>query len=371
MEIDGQNKLVVFRVDASTIIGAGHVMRCLTLANMLSDYGVESCFVCRAQPAHMAQKIEAAGHQVHLLPRLCNVGAEGGNYEHKNIISWLGATIADDASQTTHYLQKSRPKWLIVDHFAIDIVWEQAVKKEIDLKIMVIDGLANRKHDCDLLLDQTFSTLAGSRWKGLVPTACQLFVGPEYALLRPEFVEACKNLQQRSGSIRRILIGFGGVDEPNATVQVIDALEGFTTNDILLDVIVGSDNPHKADILENYSARERINIHVDPDNIAELMASADLAIGAGGTMTWERCMLKLPSLIISIAENQIALAKALDSISAAVYLGDLASISNEKIRNCVNELMLDEQKLFKMHDANATLMPQGNSSLVKFLVKNI
>lgn len=360
-----------FRVDASSRIGTGHVMRCITLANELREYGAECHFICRAHSGHMIEKIKMEGHQTVLLPRAQNADTENTSQGRKKFTRWLGRPQQDDALETIVYLKNISPKWLVVDHFAIDTAWEQAVKKEIDLKIMVIDGLANRKHDCDLLLDQTFSTQAGSRWKGLVPTACQLFVGPEYALLRPEFVEACKNLQRRSGSIRRILIGFGGVDEPNATVQVIDALEGFTTNDILLEVIVGSDNPHKADILENYSARERINIHVDPDNIAELMASADLAIGAGGTMTWERCMLRLPSLIISIAENQIALAKALDSISAAVYLGDLASISNEKIRNCVNELMLDEQKLFKMQHANAILMPQGDSSLVKFLVKDI
>lgn len=360
-----------FRVDASSRIGTGHVMRCITLANELREYGAECHFICRAHVGHMFEKIKMEGHQTVLLPRVQNMDTENKSQEWEKSTRWLGRTQRDDALETIAYLKNISPKWLVVDHFAIDAAWEQAVKQEIDLKIMVIDGLANRKHDCDLLLDQTFSTPAESRWKGLVPADCQLFVGPEYALLRPEFLEACKNLPQRSGSIRRILIGFGGVDEPNTTALVIDALEGFTTNDISLDVIVGPDNPHKADIMENYRARKNINIHVDPDNIAELMASADLAIGAGGTMTWERCMLRLPSLIISIAENQIALAKALDSISVAVYLGDLASVSHEKIKNCVNELMLDEQKLFKMHEANAILMAQGNSSLVKFLVKDI
>ena len=370
METGGQSKVVAFRVDASISIGVGHVMRCLTLANMLREYGVKSCFICRAHPAHMERQIEAAGHQVYLLPLVNENNAVNVNLGHEIYTDWLGATVEEDVSQTTQCLLESNPVWLVVDHFAIDEAWEQVVKKGTDLKIMVIDGLANRKHECDLLLDQTFSIQAEARWEDLVPTGCKLFVGPRYALLRPEFIEARKNLRQRDGRVRRILVAFGGVDEPNATVKVLDALAGLTARDISLDVVVGSDNPHKAGILERYNTVKKIHIHVDPDNIPELMASADLAVGGGGTMTWERCLLQLPSLIISIAENQVDSSKALDSISAAVYLGDLGSLSGETIAKSVNELMLDEQKLFKMYEATAMLMSGGNSSLPKYLMKD-
>ncbi len=366
---DNKSIVVAFRVDASLTIGAGHVMRCLTLANMLREYGVKSYFICRVHTDHMAEKIQAEGHEVILLP--LSHKTEMDVHTQGQYTSWLGASLIKDASETIQYLNEINPKWLVVDHFAINSVWEMRVKEEIGLSIMVIDGLADRKHECDLLLDQTYSAQGEERWKNLVPEKCKLFVGPKYALLRPEFLEAHQHLRQRNGKVKRILISFGGVDKPNATSIALDVSIGLNKEDVTIDVIIGLANPHRQDLIEKYSKIDNINIHVAPNNIANLIVAADLAIGGGGTMMWERCLLKLPTLTISIAKNQINLAKALHSISAAVYIGDIYTITNESIRNSIDELMNDEEKIIKIQAVCGRLMSQDSSSISNYLLENI
>lgn len=367
MIADGKSINVVFRVDASRTIGSGHVMRCLTFANMLREYGVKAYFICREHNGHMAERIKAEGYTVLLLPLQNDkeVSELQGKYA-----SWLGAALINDANETTEYIQKINPHWLVVDHFAIDSAWEQEVKSKTALKIMVIDGLANRKHECDILLDQTYSVQGKERWNGLVPAECKLFIGPKHAILRPEFIEAYRNLHRYNEKVRRIFLAFGGVDEPDATSKILEALVDLNTKDISVDVIIGASNPHRKNIVEKYANIEYVNIYVEPENIANLMVKADLAIGGGGTMMWERCLLKLPTLIISIADNQINLAKELHSIGAAVYIGDISTVTSESINFFLKELMNNKEKIMEIQSVSGKLMSQDNSSISKYLVEN-
>lgn len=367
---DNNPVAVAFRVDASLTIGAGHVMRCLTLANSLREYGVKSFFICRAHPEHMAEKINAEGHKVLLLPVLHIAEMKIGQCAQGKYASWLGATLIEDANETIQHLKNIKPKWMIIDHFAVSSDWEHKVKKEINLKIMVIDGLANRKHECDLLLDQTYSVQGEERWKNLIPKECKLLVGPKHAIFRPEFIEAHRHLRRRNGKVKRILIAFGGVDVPNATSITLDALCELNNEEVTIDVIIGLANPHRKNLIKKYSNIENVCIYVNPANIAELMTAADLAIGGGGTMMWERCLLKLPTLIISIAENQVQLAKSLHSINAAVYIGDITVTTSKSIKDSINKLINNEEQIIEIQNACETLMSQDNFSISKYLLEN-
>ena len=360
--------VVAFRVDASVIIGTGHVMRCLSLANILRECGTKSYFICRAHPGHMAEKIKAEGYDVILLPLARIQGIEGNASD--NYASWLGASLLKDASETIQHLKENNPVWLVVDHFALNSIWEMRVKEVIDLNIMVIDGLANRKHECDLLLDQTYSLKGEDRWKNLVPKKCKLLVGPKYALLRAEFIEAQRHLRQRDGKVKRIFIAFGGVDELNATSITLDALIELNKKDISVDVVIGITNPNRKNLIEKYHKIDYINIFLDPNNIADLMAAADLAIGACGTMMWERCLLTLPTLIITVAQNQITLAESLHSINAAVYIGDISEISCDSIKVIIEKYLNNAEKLIEIQRVCEELMSQEASPVESYLLES-
>lgn len=307
---------VVIRVDASTQIGSGHVMRCLTLATQLRREGIEAAFVCRTLPGDLCGFIEEKGFRVHRLAAQAAVTAAGS---HSLV---FGTDTRMDWTQTAEILRRDgcNVDWLVVDHYGLDVAWERCLRPYVG-RIFVIDDLANRAHDCDGLLDQNLHEDAARRYVGLVPPHCAVFIGPEYALLREEFCKARAKAGTRDGRVRRILVFFGGGDSTNETVKAFEALRLSGQQDIAVDVVVGSANPQREVVRTLCRQMPHVTYHCQVDNIAELMVSADLAIGAGGSTTWERCYLGLPALTIITAENQLDTTMALASAGATWNLG--------------------------------------------------
>lgn len=311
---------ITFRADASLTIGTGHVMRCLTLARALHAQGAECCFVTRALPGHLAAQIEAAGFGVTLLPAPAGPAPDTPPAH----AAWAGVDWTTDAAETRAALE-NRPDWLVMDHYAFDARWQRAARPE-GTKLMVIDDLADRPHDCDLLLDQNLGHAADD-YDGLVPEHCICLTGPRHALLRPEFAQArASALAERVGrGLRHLLITMGGVDPLDATSQVLRAVQGADLpEDLRITVVMGS----RAPALDNVRAlacdmARPTEVVVDVADMAARMASADLAIGAAGSTTWERCALGLPTVIVQIAENQAGIARALSDAGAALDPGPL------------------------------------------------
>ena len=220
---------VAFRVDAFASLGHGHLSRCLTLADALSPLGVEVGFVMRDRSAETAPKIEGRGHGVVLLPTPPEEDRSGR----------LGVSRETDAAQTIEALAGEGVHAIVVDHYELDARWETRVRDATGAVLGVIDGMADRPHDCELLVDPTFSTDGRRRWDGLVPERATRLTGPRHALLAPSFSEARSRLAPRTGVVRRILVCFGGSDPAGATEFVIEALRDL---EIPLDVVVGGAN---------------------------------------------------------------------------------------------------------------------------------
>jgi UDP-2,4-diacetamido-2,4,6-trideoxy-beta-L-altropyranose hydrolase len=295
-----QRASVVIRVDASAQMGVGHLQRCMTLADVLRTRGVRSKFVCRSLPEQLAKLIGNKGHDFVPLPIAGTGRSADVAPAHAN---WLGASQVEDAFQTANSLSGDKPDWLVVDHYAIDVRWEAAMRP-FAKKIFVIDDLADRPHDCDLLLDQNYYIDAPERYSGLVPAACRQMLGPRYALLRPEFSERRDTKSERDGKVARILIFFGGADTHNYTKLALDALDGMGRSDLSVDVVVGLMNPHHREIEAACARRANTRFFSDVANMAQLMAEAHVALGAGGSASWERCSVGLPALAVVTAENQ-------------------------------------------------------------------
>lgn len=293
-------------------------MRCKTLADVLRDRGAEIRFICREHPGNLIQMLRSAGYTVAQLPAPANAHrAPAGRDDYA---AWLGVEQAVDAAQTIEALADFEPDWLVVDHYGLDAVWERRLRSRAP-RIFVVDDLANRPHDCDVLLDQNLRHGVKNCYAGLVPSQARLMLGPRFALLRPEFRNARESLRERDGTVRRIMVFFGGVDPTGETAKALDAIERLGRPDIAVDVVVGASNPQAETIVASRNKSPNVVFHNHVSNMAELMSRADLALGAGGGTSWERCCVGLPTLITSIAENQAATTEALASIGAAVSIG--------------------------------------------------
>jgi UDP-2,4-diacetamido-2,4,6-trideoxy-beta-L-altropyranose hydrolase len=315
---------VAFRVDSSLDIGTGHVMRCLTLANVLHQQGFQCSFICRVHPRHMLEQLKQSEHTVHELPLHHSHAAIPSDQPHpaKPYESWLGASTGIDAEQTLNILSQERPDWLIIDHYAIDRNWEVLVKPMCK-QIMVIDDLANRQHVCDLLLDQNAGRLP-EHYQLLAPVACKLFMGQEFSLLRSEFLQLRQySIQRRlAAPLNSLLISMGGIDQGDYTSKVLRTLaHAQLPSSLQIRVVMGANAPFLQAVQElassmPWSTEVLVNVHT----MAQLMADSDLAIGAGGITALERCSVCLPSIAIAVAANQERGLSSLHTLGATTML---------------------------------------------------
>lgn len=319
---------VAFRTDASVQIGTGHVMRCLTLADALREQGAECLFICRPHTGHLMDLIVQRGHGTRSLPALdATHSPQAAGPAHAR---WLGTDWASDADDTHQALDAAPVDWLVVDHYAIDATWEQALRPACR-RLMVIDDLADRPHDCDLLLDQNLGRTAED-YACLIPNNTPTLIGPQYALLRPEFAQLrAESLARRnSPQLKRLLITMGGVDKDNATGRVLDALNtSALPPDLEITVVMG---PHAPWLQEVQTQARQMHcptqVLVGISDMARLMTECDLAIGAAGGTSWERCCLGLPSIVMVLADNQRAGASALQEAGAAIAMQSAPEIVN-------------------------------------------
>lgn len=358
---------IAFRTDANSEIGTGHFMRCLTLADELKKHGSEICFVGRGLPAHLAKMLKERSFASHYLPENTSVEKTNDIEELKHS-KWLKVTQQQDAIYTLEKLGKGFFDWIIVDHYALDVRWETQIRA-IAKNILVIDDLADRRHDCDILLDQNLHHDMHVRYLGKVPQKCQQLLGPSNALLREEFREIRKLVKPRSGDVKNIFVFFGGVDEANLTGMALKALIALDLK-VHVDVVIGQQHP-KCQEIKDLCIVGGFKLYIQTSNIANLMAKADLSIGAGGASNWERCCLGLPSIVIASAFNQISISKELDKLEACSYIGCAEDINLLKIKNAISNFFYSKN-LLKNISFNAMRLIDGKGvfGVIKRITSN-
>jgi UDP-2,4-diacetamido-2,4,6-trideoxy-beta-L-altropyranose hydrolase len=320
----GKQGKILFRVDSSVTLGTGHVMRCLALADWLSEQENTISFLCKPLTGNIAQSILDKGYPVQWIEN------ESEGIEK---IQSLGAGRKWD--------------WIIVDHYQLDCRWESQVRSFVE-KVMVIDDLANRGHDCDVLLDQNYFEKMSERYREWIPKDCITLLGPHYALLRKEFFAESGKLRLRDGFVKRMLVSFGGSDPTDETRKTLDALEILKKNAIIVDIIAGGANRCQAEIKACCEAHSNYHYYDYVSNMAQMMQQADLMIGAGGTMTWERCYMGLPSLTIVVADNQRETTQAVAKAGATISLGWHEEVTPATLAKALTCILPNSELLQKM-----------------------
>lgn len=347
---------VAFRVDASDKIGSGHFMRCLTLAQELKKQEIQIAFISRHMPQHLTEMIIDQGME--FLP-ITSIGSAEYSLDQLAHSSWLGVSQEQDSQDTLAALSDKDWDWIVVDHYALDFRWENLLRSRTN-RIMVIDDIADRQHSCDVLLDQNYYLDKESRYKDKVSKDCLFLLGPYYSLLRDEFRVYRVNVESRRRvNLKRIFIFFGGVDAENMTTLAVNALAELNYG-FEVDVVIGFQHPYRSTI-EDACAIHGYHCHLQTTRMAELMSLADLSIGAGGSATWERCSLGLPSIVVSVANNQVRASEDLSYLGAIKYIGTSANISASAIKLAVENALGDEwidnasQKCMSLVDAQGVL----------------
>jgi UDP-2,4-diacetamido-2,4,6-trideoxy-beta-L-altropyranose hydrolase len=310
----------VVRVDASERIGTGHLVRCLTLATALRQQGSQPFFVCRDQPGNRLDLIRARDFDVAL----------------------VSGALENDAASTRDLLQRhdNDIDWIVVDHYGLDEAWEGQLRP-LCRQLMVIDDIADRRHDCDLLLDQNLVEGADGRYDGLVPEHCRRLIGPDFALLDPLYAELRRDAQPRRARVQRVLISFGGSDYLGLTPMALAAFLAAERPDVDADVVVAPQGPYVDDVLRMAAGHDNVHVHSGLPTLAHVIARADLAIGAGGTTSWERLCLGLAAIVVTVADNQRPATQALANRKLVRWIGDHDQITEASFADALQPLLAD------------------------------
>lgn len=321
--------MILFRCDSSYEMGTGHVIRCLHLAQILKSLGHKVEFICKNLDGNISSKIKDQGVTVHL-------------------------TDSD-----LDLIEKLRPQWVVVDNYKLDEKWEKEISKKT--KIFVIDDLAESRHHCQVLLNQNFYTPLPT-YKGLVPPACRLLIGPSYCLMKADLEKPMT--AKKISSSPRVVAFFGGADESGELLKLAQALAEIETQ-VHFDLVALSSHKHLS-ALKALQIPENVSLHLDPKNWVELLKTSDFFVGSGGTVTWERLFLGLPGAVVAVAANQERSAQDLAKDGFQEYWGSASQVDYVSVIEQIDTLVFDKPLLLEtMSERGMTLVHKFSEKLAQ------
>jgi len=333
-------KNLFIRVDASPEIGIGHIMRCLTLAQELKNNFDKIIFLTRKDSGDFTETIMKNEFEVIFIP----------TNNDSDIIKNLITTYSENKN------------FLLIDHYDVDSNFESSLKNIFE-KIFVIDDLANRKHDCDLLIDQNYYRDLNHRYKKLIQNDTITLLGSKYAIIRPEFRNINKKTIKKNSQIKKILVSFGGSDPTNECKKALDALCSIENNQFEIVAIVGIYNNKFERLKKLYEKYSNIKIYRHVNDLSQLMLNSDLFIGAGGTTTWERFYMGLPSIVTIISDDQ---KESIEFLSDMGHVINLGLAKNVTMKTYIQTLQkLNSDLIYNMSLNNQKLVDGNGSNRIK------
>ena len=317
--------IVVFRADGSSSLGGGHLYRCCALAQQLQEGGAKVVMASSRESYEAFPWLEKQGFETLALE----------------------PTPEPEAVQIA--VKVKFCDWLVVDHYQRGSEFETSCRVLFARRILSLDDRPHRFHDCDLLLDPTLHRGAQEYFPFLTPSS-QCLLGPQYALLRPQFAERRRrSLAKRRGPLKRLLVMPGATDPLQLSSQLLEILSHWPD---ALEVDVVGPAPQ---VPSNYPSRIQLRIHHQLEQIAALLSEVDLVLGAAGSASWERCCLGLPSLVFVVAENQREIAATLQDYGAARWLGEASQVDQSKVLETLLDFRSKPQLLLAMSQKAAAL----------------
>lgn len=324
---------VAIRTDANNTVGTGHLHRCLNIGRELVARGHEVTFLIgrNSSIGRMNQPNTTFGAvQIDDSVQSFTVGGSRSVTPIEEVVG--------DARSTSTYLQSKTIDWLIVDHYSLGDEWVSEVKTRANCRVLAIDDIGRAWSNVDLLLD---SALEANVLYSSMSASTGGLLGPSYVPLNPAYKTSSGSCE--GNDERRVLtVFFGGADSPNATGSTLKALSSRIRDDLLVRVVVGELNANKNSLKAEFSS-PNFDFCEPADSLYEYLQTSDAFIGGGGTTTWERLCLGVPSATISIAENQIKMSEELARAGCLIYLGATSQVSEDAVRSSVDRLLDDQE----------------------------
>ena len=351
---------LIFRVDSSNVIGSGRFMRCYNLALELKHFN--TTFICRYLNNEQRKLLE--DKKIRLL-----INQTKSDQIYSDLyLNWLGVTQEIDAIDTIENINSLENIILIVDSYSLSETWLNLINP-LTIKTIVIDDLANRNFNCDMLIDHNYFKNYEYRYHNLVNENAIKLLGPKYSLISKSLVKFKKE-KPFFNHLNSILIYFGASDNYNLTLFTLDALLESKYKKLDFKIILRSDHKNFSQIEQLSNNLNNIELFSFTADIGDFFKKCDLAIGAGGTTTWERILVGIPSLIVTIAENQNKFIKDLKEDKFIYYLGNFSTLKKRDIIKKIDYLVKNKSDVAKNINRGQILVDGKGISRVKESIMN-
>ncbi|MCH7725005.1 MAG: UDP-2,4-diacetamido-2,4,6-trideoxy-beta-L-altropyranose hydrolase [Planctomycetes bacterium] len=316
MGSDSKGRLII-RADASEDIGVGHVVRCTALAQAWCRRSHDVCFVYHEMPSALLERLDRNCFT------LTQIEAETGSQA--------------DANQTCRLAQEWQADWVVLDGYSFDLSYQRVVG-EIGPLLVIDDGRFEEPFTADMLLNQNL--YATQHRYDRCPQHCRFLLGADFTLLRDEFLERHFASRKIPSVARKILVTFGGSDPARLSEVALQALAGVEIGDLEVVVIVGPANRRLKELQALASrAPHVVRFEINPPEMSDMLAWADLAVSAAGSTSWEMAYMGLPAIVVAAAENQVPIGEVLDDQEMAIYLGWHRDVPSEVLASAIVELV--------------------------------
>lgn len=333
---------VAFRVDASSDIGIGHLMRCLALSEELTRKGHDCYFLSKIENDELINKIEK-------------------NNIHYQINS--NATLLEDNKTLVKFAKEKDIDWIVTDHYGINTEYIKEIKQN-NFKVLSVDDNAQIHYYSDIVLNQN---IGSEKLNFSAEKYTKFILGAKYAIIRDELL--IKKNKKEGNEVKKILIMLGGTDKDNLILKILKTLKSCRNLEFL--VVIGPLNPHY-DKIKNFIESENLKARIikSPENMADLYLESDIAISAGGTSCYELSYFGIPNLIISVADNQLTISNEFDKQNISIYLGEKEKLSSEDLKNKFKELIDDSVLRKKLSENGKKLVDgKGKQRIVELMEK--
>ena len=321
---------IAFRVDASKYIGIGHLMRCIALSEELNKRRHNCYFLIRLNDNKLIDNLKQ------------------NKISYKRIEKT--ATLNEDLDFVLKFSNKNNINWIITDYYDLNSSYCRKLKEK-NYKILSVDDYAQIHYYSDIVVNQNIGS-EKIHFSSEIYT--KFLLGPKYVMMRDELLN--KNNKKKIKDVQKLLITMGGSDHDNYTLKVLKSLKDLNEN-INVILVVGPLNPNYIK-LKRFVKKMNVNIQLinSPKKISDIYLKSDIAISAGGTSCYELSYYGIPNLIITVAENQLNIAKEFDRRGISIYLGDKKEVTADIIKDKVNELINNHYLRKKMNQKGQKLI---------------
>lgn len=325
---------LIVRADASHVIGIGHIMRCIAIGQRWKELVGSVRFACVQIPLSLRQRLTQEGFELDLF---CSSLDE--DRDEPSLDASCAPGSAADSKRLVGLLEQHQAAAVVMDGYRFDGSYQVAVR-EYPARSMLLDDYGHADYyAADLILNQNLGAEA-NLYRNRRPTS-ELLLGPDYALLRKEFLSEGQKARKNHAMPLHLLVSLGGSDCSDVIIKVVEALKRLDQNVLHTRILLNGAVSRLGAMQSAVGERMRIEFLHNVTDMAEQYRWADIALAAGGSSNWEMSYFGLPRAMIVLADNQVDVASRLSQTRAALLLGNASDVTDIDIADGLTRLLED------------------------------